>query len=153
LEQAWPQNTDRQDFYYLEREARKLEEIAWSDSVLKVVADDHDTSVSELRDAKLFLSQPAEAGWHFYAEDQNRQRAAQIASTWAKAFAENAKKQIGASDGLNSLIRLEVTQSADLPMERAVSIGAYLLAGALTGMSLGGLGVLFVKPKPGGKRK
>ena len=27
LEQAWPQDTDRQQFYYLEREARKLEEI------------------------------------------------------------------------------------------------------------------------------
>ena len=28
LEQAWPQETDRQQFYYLERESRKLEEIA-----------------------------------------------------------------------------------------------------------------------------
>ena len=34
LEQAWPQDTDREQFYYLERETRKLEEIAWSDAVL-----------------------------------------------------------------------------------------------------------------------
>jgi len=32
LEEAWPDETDRQQFYYLEREARKLEEIAWSDA-------------------------------------------------------------------------------------------------------------------------
>src|SRR5512142_2303673 len=38
LEQAWPQNTDREQFYYLEREARKLEEIAMSDAVLNAVA-------------------------------------------------------------------------------------------------------------------
>src|SRR5512143_2452011 len=38
LEQAWPQNTDREQFYYLERETRKLEEIAMSDAVLGSVA-------------------------------------------------------------------------------------------------------------------
>ncbi len=37
LEQAWPQETDRQQFYYLERETRKLEEIAWSDAVMQSV--------------------------------------------------------------------------------------------------------------------
>lgn len=158
LEQAWPQNSDRQDFYYLERETRKLEEIAWSDSVLQVVSQNHDVNLPELRNDKLLLSQPAEAGWHFYAEDQNPQRAAQIASTWAKAFAEQAQKQIGASDGLNSFIRIELTQSAGLPVKRAVSPGSYLLAGALTGMLLGGLAVLFIEPdstsqKPRGRAK
>ena len=39
LEEAWPEETDRQQFYYLERETRKLEEIAWSDDVIQVVAD------------------------------------------------------------------------------------------------------------------
>ena len=65
LEQAWPQDTDRQQFYYLERESRKLVEIAWSDDVLSQL----NFSVEELRDGKLNLSQPAEAGWHFYADD------------------------------------------------------------------------------------
>ena len=40
LEQAWPEETDRQQFYYLERETRKLQEIAWSDLVLGLVAED-----------------------------------------------------------------------------------------------------------------
>src|SRR5512147_1523334 len=38
LEQAWPQETDRQQFYYLERETRKLEEIARSDVVMEAIA-------------------------------------------------------------------------------------------------------------------
>src|SRR5688500_10747299 len=39
LEQAWPEETDRQQFYYLERETRKLEEIAWSDMVMGLVVE------------------------------------------------------------------------------------------------------------------
>src|SRR5512142_1709690 len=38
MEQAWPQNSDREQFYYLERETRKLEEIARSDAVLQTVS-------------------------------------------------------------------------------------------------------------------
>src|SRR5215468_6365509 len=38
LEQAWPQNTDREQFFYLERETRKLKAIAFSDNVLNEVA-------------------------------------------------------------------------------------------------------------------
>ena len=49
LEQAWPQETDRQQFYYLERETRKLEEIAWSDMVMgSVVETVGDTTTEEL---------------------------------------------------------------------------------------------------------
>src|SRR3990172_6142052 len=49
LEQAWPQETDRRQFYYLEREARKLEEVAWSDAVMQSVADaDGRVTVDEL---------------------------------------------------------------------------------------------------------
>jgi len=68
LEQAWPQETDRQQFYYLERESRKLEEVAWSDEVLGQLSSSFGISVEELRRGKLQLSQPAEAGWHFYAD-------------------------------------------------------------------------------------
>ncbi|HSM71764.1 MAG TPA: hypothetical protein VK851_09485, partial [Anaerolineales bacterium] len=39
MEESWPVDSDRELFYYLEREARKLEEVAWSDDVLDVVAD------------------------------------------------------------------------------------------------------------------
>jgi hypothetical protein len=65
LEQAWPNETDRQQFYYLERETRKLEEIAWADSVLSEVARaDGLASVSSLRDELLRLGQPG-GRWHF----------------------------------------------------------------------------------------
>jgi capsular polysaccharide biosynthesis protein len=143
LEEAWPKDTERQQFYYLERESRKLEEIAWSDSVLQVVAVNHDLTISELRDEKFILSQPAEAGWHFYVEDQDRERAAAIASTWSQAFADQARAKVDQSDGLNSFIQIDVTQSADLPAARGVSLGTYLLTGALAFMTLAAFGVLF----------
>ena len=60
LEEAWPEESDRQQFYYLERETRKLEEIAWSDAVMKSVAESSGVSISELRREYLSLSQPAE---------------------------------------------------------------------------------------------
>jgi len=143
LEQAWPQDTERQQFYYLERESRKLEEIAWSDSVLQVVAQGNSVGVSELRNKKLTLSQPAEGGWHFYADDKDRKRAAEIASAWSKAFADQASAQVGQSGGLNSFIQINVTQSADLPVKRSISISTYLLAGAFASMTLAAFGVLF----------
>ncbi|HSQ39489.1 MAG TPA: Wzz/FepE/Etk N-terminal domain-containing protein, partial [Anaerolineales bacterium] len=102
LEQAWPQDTDRQQFYYLERETRKLEEIAWSDAVLQAVADaDGKVTVRELREGKLQFSQPAEAGWHFYADDSNAQRAETLASAWAQSFADAAQANVSAQAGLN----------------------------------------------------
>src|ERR1044071_3819932 len=64
LEQAWPQDTDRQQFYYLERETRKLVDIAWSDTVLQqIVKTDPNSTIRELRDKKLSLSQPEDGGW------------------------------------------------------------------------------------------
>src|SRR5688572_33353431 len=65
LEEAWPQEADRQQFFYLEREARKLEDIALSDDVLQMLSSGLIIPVEELRAGKLKLSQPAEAGWHF----------------------------------------------------------------------------------------
>src|SRR5512145_2717149 len=61
LEQAWPEETDRQQFYYLERETRKLEEMAWSDAVMEMIAaDDGGITPQQLKNGKLLLSQPAE---------------------------------------------------------------------------------------------
>src|SRR6266536_1674966 len=53
LEQAWPQDTDRQQFYYLERETRKLEEIARSDDVMKALSAESQICVQKLRDGRL----------------------------------------------------------------------------------------------------
>ena len=142
FEQAFPENTDRQDFYYLEREARKMVELAWSDDVLGQL----NSPVEELRNGKLNLSQPAEAGWHFYADDKNPQTAEELASAWTIAFAEKAQAEIDAGN-LNEFIKLEVTQSANLPKERSIPLANYLLAGASGFVLLAVFFVLFVKAK------
>jgi capsular polysaccharide biosynthesis protein len=149
LEQAWPAETDRQQFYYLERETRKLEEIAWSDSVMaEIVGTNGNITTRELRDGRLSLSQPAEGGWHFYVEDENPQRAEAIASTWAQVFARQVRSRAAAAEGLNSFIEATVTQTAQLPVERSVPVSTYLFVGAivfLTGASF--LVLFFMKCK------
>lgn len=142
FEQAFPENTDRQDFYYLEREARKMVELAFSDDVLGQL----DVPVTELRNGKLNLSQPAESGWHFYADDKDPQKAEALASAWANAFAEKAQAEIKAGN-LNEFIKLEVTQSANLPKERSIPLANYLLAGSTAFLILAVFFVLFLKSK------
>lgn len=146
LEEAWPQETDRQQFYYLERETRKLEEIAWSDDVLQMVSSELLIPVEELR-GKLKLSQPAEAGWHFYAEDSNRGRAQELASAWALMFTQKVRENVAGSQGLNSFILVDATQAEDPPVARRVSLATYLFTGAVAFLALSALGILlFSKP-------
>jgi len=149
LEQAWPQETDRQQFYYLERETRKLEEIAWSDSVMQAIVEANGNITSqELHDGRLSLSQPAEGGWHFYVEDENPERAAAIASAWAQAFAGEVVNRAPTTDGLNSFIEATVTQTAQLPVERSVPLSTYLFVGAIVFLAVASFLVLFLnKPK------
>ncbi len=147
LEEAWPQETDRQQFYYLERETRKLEEIAWSDRVVGVVSVLSGLDISTLRESVLSLSQPAEAGWHFYADDRDPGRAESMAAAWAQAFTTQAQAQIAAQGGPNSFIRIDPAQVEDLPVYRRVSLGACLLTGSAGFLALCSLLVLFVKPR------
>jgi hypothetical protein len=148
LEQAWPnaERTDRQDFYYLERESRKMEEIAWSDDVMNQLSTEFAIPVEDLRGGKLQLSQPAEAGWHFYADDKDSKTASAIASAWADTFFIRVQSDIDARL-INEFVRLEVTQSAGLPVERRISISVYLLAGAIGFLTLAVFARLFIKPK------
>ena len=148
LEQAWPQETDRQQFYYLERETRKLEEIAWSDEVMEAVASSQQVPAEELRAGKLKLSQPAEAGWHFYADDPNPESAQELATQWAMSFTEKVQEEVADSEGLNSFIRVDATQTKNPIVQRSVSLGAYLLTGAIAFLALTALGILFFS-KPG----
>jgi hypothetical protein len=141
LEQALPADTDRQHFYYLERETRKMVELAWSDEVLGQL----NFPVDELRGGKLQLSQPAEAGWRFYADDDDPKAAEMLASAWANAFVEKAQAEIE-SGNLNEFIKLEVTQSANLPKERSTPLSAYLLAGSSGFLFLAVFAILFIKP-------
>jgi capsular polysaccharide biosynthesis protein len=132
MEIAWPTDTDREQFYYLERETRKLEEIAWSDRVMQQVAEQAgQTSIAALRAGKLQLGQPGEGGWHFYAFDADPQRAARLAAAWAEAFAEAVTDAVRQDAGLNRWIQVQVTQERELPVERRPSLSICLLSGSL----------------------
>ena len=146
LEQAWPQETDRQQFYYLEREARKLEELAWSDEIMSQLSSQFAIPVEALRAEKLLLSQPSEAGWHFYADDNDAQVAEELASAWAEAFTLKVQSEVQAGH-ISEFLKLEVTQAQNLPKQRSVSLGEYMLAGSMSFLTLAVFVVLFIKPK------
>jgi len=143
LEEAWPQETDRQQFFYLERETRKLEEIARSDDVMQMISSGLIVPVEELRAGKLKLSQPAEAGWHFYAEDKSPERAQELAAAWALIFTEKVKQNVANSSGLNSFIKVDALQTENLPVERRVPLSAYLFAGAISFLFLSSILIMF----------
>jgi hypothetical protein len=145
LEEAWPEETDRQQFYYLERETRKLEEIAWSDLVMGLVVEaDGNITTQELRSGKLSLSQPAEGGWHFYAEDHDRERAAALVSTWSQVFVEQVRLQTSMlSGGPNAFIEATHVQTAQEPRDRSIALSTYLFVGAIVFLALGSFLVLF----------
>ena len=146
LEQAWPEDTDRQQFYYLERESRKLEEIAWSDEVMAQLSSKFSIPVEDLRGNKLQLSQPAEAGWHFHANDADSQTANELASSWAEAFVTKVQTDIKTGN-INEFVKLEVTQSKSLPIERSIPLSGYLLAGSIGFLTLAVFAVLFIQKK------
>lgn len=149
LEQAWPEETDRQQFYYLERETRKLEEIAWSDMVLGLVVDTvGNVTTQELRNRTLSLSQPAEGGWNFYADAKDPERAAALASAWSQVFVEQIRLRTGMLEGPNSFIEATRTQTAQMPRERSLSLSTYLFVGAILFLTISSFFVLFFsKPK------
>lgn len=100
LEEAWPVGYGPQS-YFLERETRKLEALAWHDVTMQLVADQvGDVSVQELREEVLQLSQPSDGGWQFIAEDKDPDRAAQIAAAWAEVFSQQVTAGIEISGQL-----------------------------------------------------
>ncbi|MGZ6315804.1 MAG: hypothetical protein ACXWNQ_00960 [Anaerolineales bacterium] len=146
LELAWPQNTDREQFYYLERETRKLEEIAMSDAVLNAVAAQSGGGNAEaLRGGKLQLSQPGNGGWHFFADDRDPHKAAAMAGAWAKVFAQQVQSGVAQpSSGLEKFISAAPAQVDGLQAQRAVSVSLYMLAGAIIVLALATITILFV---------
>ena len=149
LEQAWPQETDRQQFYYLERETRKLEEIAWSDMVMGLVVEAvGDITAEELRNGTLSLSQPAEGGWNFYADDKDAERAAALASAWSQVFVEQVRSRTEILEGPNAFIEATRTQTAQMPRDRSLSFSTYLFVGAILFLAISSVLVLFLhKPQ------
>lgn len=149
LELAWPAETDRQQFYYLERETRKLEEIAWSDEVLSAAAARATVNTFTADSGKLQLGQPGNGGWHFYADDKDPKRAAAFASAWTQAFAEKVKTEVAnPSGGLEQYITADVTQTQNVASQRSVSLSMYLLAGSLVFLAVSAFGVLFFDLSP-----
>lgn len=168
-EQAWPVDSDRELFYHLEREARKLQEVAWADDTLQQVANETGFSTLELRAAKLELSQPRDGAWHFYATDPDSLAAVELASAWAKAFAaqtrariqtalelDAARKALEANPtdetlkaalarlqaqplGITPELQISPSQLQNLPVSRKTGLGTYLLAGAVISMAVSGL--------------
>jgi uncharacterized protein involved in exopolysaccharide biosynthesis len=149
LEQAWPEETDRQQFYYLERETRKLEEIAWSDLVMGLVVESvGDVTIEELLNGTLSLSQPAEGGWNFYADDRDPERAAELASAWSQVFVEQIRLRTGLLEGPNEYIEVTRTRAAQMPTDRSLSLSTYLFVGAILFLAISSFLVLFLsRPK------
>ena len=104
LEESLTEGNDRDLFYYLERETRKLEEVAWADITVDAIAQEiDDISVAELRNERLNLSQPQDGGWHFYADDPDPARAEKIVSLWAESFNQRAQQGAANALALNAL--------------------------------------------------
>jgi len=131
VEQSWVEIPDREVFYFLDREARKLVELAWADDVLRVVAQDSGLDVATLRSGVLTLSQPSDGGWHFYADSADAGLAVKLAGAWAEAFTVKARAE---ADQFTPYLVITPTQTQNLPVARAVPLGTYALAGAALGM-------------------
>lgn len=174
MEESWPVDEDRELFYYLEREARKLEEVAWSDDVLEtIVSTVGNTTVKELRSGILELSEPADGGWHFYANDPDPARAEQLASVWAETFVaevetgiktalalDAARKALEVNPtepellafvtelesetiGITPELQIFASQTSHLNPTRRVALGTYVFTGAISFMALSALFILF----------
>jgi uncharacterized protein involved in exopolysaccharide biosynthesis len=145
VEEVIPQEqTDLRKYTYLQRETDKLVEIAWSDQTLLRVSAQTGTPVAVLRADRLHLSQPDDGGWHFLADAPNPENASALASAWAAAFVEQLRLKPA---GISPLLEINFTQQQDLPVRRAVSLGQYVFIGALLGIALLALILLFFERK------
>jgi hypothetical protein len=97
-----------------------------------------------LRDGRLQLSQPSDGGWHFLADASSPAAASALASAWAGAFVDELQSKPA---GISALLEINFTQQQDLPITRSVSLGIYVFCGALLGITLLALGLLFFDRK------
>jgi uncharacterized protein involved in exopolysaccharide biosynthesis len=138
------EQTDLRKYTYLQRETDKLVEIAWSDQTLARVSAQTGTPVAALRADRLHLSQPGDGGWHFLADASEPVSASTLASAWAGAFVEQLRSKPA---GVSALLEINFTQQQDLPIRRAVSLSQYVFSGALLGIALLALILLFFERK------
>lgn len=176
VEKAWPDSPDTERFYYLDRESRKLVEVANSDDTLQILSANLKIPLAVLR-PKLELSQPQDGGWHFYASDPKPDTAAQLASAWAKAFVTQVRRGMQAEVALNAAreqlkaspndeqiqdaiaeleakalgitpeLQVSLAQSQDLAATPKIGLGTYVLAGAGGLFVLAALWILLIQKK------
>ncbi|MCP4141864.1 MAG: hypothetical protein GY755_16580 [Chloroflexi bacterium] len=104
LEESLTEGNDRDLFYYLERETRKLVEVAWSDETIEAVTQEFDDlTVASLRNERLQLSHPQDGAWHFYADDADAARAEKIVSLWAGSFNQQVQEGAVNAFALNAM--------------------------------------------------
>jgi uncharacterized protein involved in exopolysaccharide biosynthesis len=145
VEQVIPvEATDLRKFNYLQRETDILVVIAWADQTLSRVTVKTGLTVAQLRDGRLQLSQPSDGGWHFLADASSPAAASALASAWAGAFVDELQSKPA---GISALLEINFTQQQDLPITRSVSLGIYVFCGALLGITLLALGLLFFDRK------
>ena len=141
VEQVIPEEqTDLLKYTYLQRETDKLKDIVWSDQTLGRVTAQTGLTLAELRDGRLILSQPQDGGWHFLADGSSPKTASRLASSWAGAFVEEIQSKPA---GISPLDEVNFTQQQDLPVFRTASLGLYVFCGALLGIVLLALLLLF----------
>lgn len=149
------ERSDRDLNYYLQRETDKLVLLAYADDTLQPVAELSGLPLDVLRRDVLTLSQPGDGGWHFYADALTPEQARAWAAAWAQSFTARASAESSRAAAPNAdnpaiispYLALALTQSTDLPVQRAAPLGAYLLAGSLTGAAGLALAVLFAPRK------
>lgn len=104
VEESWERIPDRELFYYLERESRKLVEVAWADETIFAVGQAFDDlSVAELRQERLRLSQPQDGAWHFYADDPDPARAEEMVVLWAERFVQQTREGAANATALKAI--------------------------------------------------
>jgi hypothetical protein len=139
----------------------------------KVAGEVGNVSGSDLRSGILELSEPADGGWHFYANDPSATRAEQMASVWAKTFMtevrsgietavalDAARKALEANPtdeellswvseletwslGITPELQISPAQISDLNPQRRVGVANYIFAGAVLLMAISALSILF----------
>ncbi len=103
-EESWTHGEDRDVYYHLERETRKLVEVAWADETLSAVAAEFDDlTISSLRDERLQLSQPQDGAWHFFADDADPARAEKMVALWAESFVSKTREGATNATALKAL--------------------------------------------------
>jgi len=103
-------------------------------------------TTEELRNGALLLSQPAEGGWNFYAEDKDPERAAALASRGSQVFVDQVRLRMGLVQGPNAFIEATRTQVAQIPRDRSLSLSTYLFVGAILFLAISSFFVLFFNP-------